>query len=428
MIDYKKFDMAKRKSQSDIITGIDIGSTSVRVAVGKIVSLNNSDPELQILGVSEVPSEGVSKGNIASIEESVSAISHALEQAEHMVGLPIEHAWVGISGTHITSQESRGVVAIAKSDGEIAEEDLERVVNAARTVATPLNYEILHVLPKSFCVDGQTGIKDPVGMTGVRLEVDTKIIQGQASNIKNITKTVYRTGIDIDDLVFSILACGDAVVSQRQKDLGTIVVNIGGSTTSLVVYEEGDIIHTKVLPVGSEHVTNDLAIGLRTSIDVADRLKIEYGHCIPHDINKKESINLSSVGADVSEEVSLKYISEIIEARMEEILEKVNIELESINRSGLLPAGVVFTGGGAKVSGLVELAKNKMGLPASLGYPLDISGLSDKVGDLSFTTAVGLVKWGANLQPGFNRPIFTSSGNTEKVITKLKSLFKSLVP
>lgn len=420
--------MAKRKVQSEIITGIDIGSTAIRVAVGKIVNLNNSDSELQILAVSEVVSEGVNKGNIASIEESVSAISHALEQAEHMIGLPIEHAWVSISGTHINSQESRGVVAIAKSDGEIAEEDLERVVNAAKTVATPLNYEILHVLPKSFCVDGQTGIKDPVGMTGVRLEVDTKIIQGQASNIKNITKTVYRTGIDIDDLVFSILACGDAVVSQRQKDLGVVVVNIGGSTTSLVVYEEGDIIHTKVLPVGSEHVTNDLAIGLRTSIDIAERLKMEYGHCVPQDINKKESINLSSVGADVNEEVSLRYVAEIIEARMEEILEKVDIELESIGRSGLLPAGVVFTGGGAKISGLVELAKHKLGLPASLGYSLDISGLSEKVGDLAFTTVVGLVKWGANLQQNFNNSIFKTGHNVEKASNKIKSWLKSLVP
>ncbi|HQL52987.1 MAG TPA: cell division protein FtsA [Candidatus Magasanikbacteria bacterium] len=420
--------MAKRKVQSEIITGIDIGSTAVRVAVGKIVNLNNSDSELQILAISEVNSEGVNKGNIASIEESVSAISHALEQAERMVGLPIEHAWVSISGTHINSQESKGVVAIAKSDGEIAEEDLERAVNAAKTVATPLNYEILHVLPKSFCVDGQTGIKDPVGMTGVRLEVDTKIIQGQASNIKNITKTVYRTGIDIDDLVFSILACGEAVVSQRQKDLGVAVVNIGGATTSLVVYEEGDIIHAKVLPVGSEHITNDLAIGLRTSIDVAEKLKIDYGHCVPQDINKKELIDLASVGADIKEEVSLRYVAEIIEARMEEILEKVDFELESIGRSGLLPAGVVFTGGGAKISGLIELAKNKLGLPASLGYSLDISGLSEKVGDLSFTTAVGLVKWGANLQSNFRNSIFKASRNVEKVGNKIKSWFKSLVP
>lgn len=420
--------MAKRKVQSEIITGIDIGSTAVRVAVGKIVNLNNSDSELQILAISEVNSEGVNKGNIASIEESVSAISHALEQAERMVGLPIEHAWVSISGTHINSQESKGVVAIAKSDGEIAEEDLERAVNAAKTVATPLNYEILHVLPKSFCVDGQTGIKDPVGMTGVRLEVDTKIIQGQASNIKNITKTVYRTGIDIDDLVFSILACGEAVVSQRQKDLGVVVVNIGGATTSLVVYEEGDIIHAKVLPVGSEHITNDLAIGLRTSIDVAEKLKIDYGHCVPQDINKKELIDLASVGADIKEEVSLRYVAEIIEARMEEILEKVDFELESIGRSGLLPAGVVFTGGGAKISGLIELAKNKLGLPASLGYSLDISGLSEKVGDLSFTTAVGLVKWGANLQSNFRNSIFKASRNVEKVGNKIKSWFKSLVP
>ena len=191
-------------------------------------------------------------------------------------------------------------------------------------------------------------------MTGVRLEVDTKIIQGQASNIKNITKTVYRTGIDIDDLVFSILACGEAVVSQRQKDLGVVVVNIGGATTSLVVYEEGDIIHAKVYQLVLKHITNDLAIGLRTSIDVAEKLKIDYGHCVPQDINKKELIDLASVGADIKEEVSLRYVAEIIEARMEEILEKVDFELESIGRSGLLPAGVVLSWR-TKISGLIEL-------------------------------------------------------------------------
>ncbi|HBU07557.1 MAG TPA: cell division protein FtsA [Candidatus Magasanikbacteria bacterium] len=418
--------MNRTKNKIELITGLDIGSTAVRIAIGQ-QSFGEKGVELQIVGAVEVPAEGINRGSISSIEECVSSISNALEQAERLVGVPIEHAWVGISGTHIESQESRGVVAVAKSNGEIAEEDVARAVEASRTVATPLNYEILHVLPRSFTVDGQTGIKDPVGMTGIRLEVETKIIQGVTQHIKNLTKAVYRTGIDIDDLVLSILAVGDTVVTSRQKDLGVAVVNIGGSTTSMIVYEEGDIIHTAVFPIGSEHITNDLAIGLRSPIDVAERIKIEYGACIPKNISKKEMVDLSSVGGGVNETVELKYIAEIIGARMEEILERINTELMKIGRSGLLPAGIVFTGGGAKLSGLIDLSKEKNRLPASLGYPIDLVSITDKVNNLSFATAIGLVKWGANInQRGRGRQSRIKS--VERVSGQVKNWFKSLVP
>ena len=205
--------MLKRKAQVELITGLDLGSHSVRLAVGKQTLLPGERENFQIIGLVEVPSEGIHKGVISSIEETVSAISHGLEKMEHLIGVPIEHAWVGVSGLQIVSQNSKGVVAVAKADGEIAAEDLERAIEASRAVATPLNYEILHVIPRMFTVDGQTGIKDPVGMTGVRLEVDTQIIEGQTSHIKNVTKAVYRTGIDIDDLVFSILAVGNTKTS-----------------------------------------------------------------------------------------------------------------------------------------------------------------------------------------------------------------------
>jgi cell division protein FtsA len=418
--------MVGNKNKIELITGLDIGSTAIRIAVGQL-TYGQHGQNLQIIGAVEVPSEGVNKGVVSSIEECVSSISNALEQVEHLVGVPIEHTWVGISGTHIESQESKGVVAAAKSNGEIGEEDVERAVEAARTVATPLNYEILHVLPRNFTVDGQTGIKDPIGMTGIRLEVETQIIQGVAQHIKNLTKAVYRTGIDIDDLVLSILAVGDAVVTSRQKELGVAVVNIGGATTSLVVYEEGDIIHTTVLPIGSEHVTNDLAIGLRSSIDVAERVKIEYGNCINKGLSKKEKMDLVSVGSDVSEQVELKYIAEIVGARMEEILEKINEELLKIGRAGLLPAGVVFTGGGSKISGLVDFTKEALGLPASLGYPMDLSSVTDKINDLSFSTAMALVNWGASMNGGGARKSRRLK-SVDKVSGQVKNWFKSLVP
>ena len=420
--------MVRKKTRVELITGLDIGSTTIRVAVGKLVMEGNDTADLQIVGLVEVPSEGISKGVVSSIEESVSSISNGLEKAERLIGVPVEHAWIGISGPHVTSLKNKGVVAIAKSDGEIEVEDIERAVEAARAIATPLNYEILHVIPRSFTVDGQTGIKDPVGMTGVRLEVDTQIIQGSSSHIKNLTKAVYRTGIDIDDLVMSVLAAGEAVTTPRQRDLGVCVANIGGSTTSVVVYEEGEILHTVVLPIGSEHVTNDLAIGLKSSIEVADRVKKEYGQCVVGGLTKKDAIDLASVGAEVNEEVSRKFVAEIIGARMEEILEKINKELAEVNRSQLLPAGIIFTGGGAKIPGLVDLSKSVLGLPSSLGYPINIKSVSDKINDLSFSTAVGLVKWGANLKQGSGKVSRLRIKSMEKVSEQVRNWFKSLVP
>ena len=334
-------------AEKDLITGLDIGSTAIRLAVGQIVG---EAEKIHIIGSAEVPAEGISKGIISSIEDAVSSISACLEKAERMVGSPIESAWVGISGSHIISQESRGVVAVARSDGEISEDDIERAIEAARTVATPPNYEILHVIPKSFTVDGQIGIKDPLGMTGVRLEVDTQIIQGLSSQIKNLTKAVYRPGVNIEDLVLSILATAEAVLTNRQKELGVAVINLGGSTTSLAVFEEGDVLHTAVLPIGSDHITSDIAIGLRISIDLAEKIKLEYGQATTAGTGKRDEVDIGELAGGESNFVSKKYITEISAARVEEIFDKIDVELKKIDKSGKLPAGIVLTGGGAKLT------------------------------------------------------------------------------
>ncbi|MFB6225787.1 MAG: cell division protein FtsA [Candidatus Paceibacteria bacterium] len=417
--------MLGKNSEQDIITGIDVGSTAIRVAVGQIDHQSDS-PSLKIIGAVEAPSEGISKGVVNSIEDTVSSISEALEKAERLIGIPIEDAWVGFSDKDIKTKESKGVIAVAKSDGEISHEDVDRAVEAARTVAPPLNYEMLHVIPRRYTVDGQEGIKDPVGMTGVRLEVKTKIIHGLTTHLNNISKAVYRTGIDINDLVLSVLAAGDVVTTEKQRDLGVAVVNIGGSITSLVVYENGDIIHTDTIPIGSEHITNDLAIGLRSSIDVAERAKINYGYCLPGEVDGEEKVDLSTVGAEESEMVSREYIAKIIQARTEEIFERVDDSLQDAQKSGLLPAGVVFTGGGAKLGGIEELAKDKLRLPASLGYPKGVSSITENANDLSFTTAIGLIKWGATLEEvessGIKFDLFSNS------FTRIKDLFKTLMP
>lgn len=419
--------MLFRKSKIELISGLDIGSSAVRLAVGQLVVDARGRETLQIIGASAAPSAGVERGVVTSIEELISVISQALEEAERTIGVPIEHTWVGLTGTGVLCEPSRGVISVAKADGEISAEDMARVVQAARTIAVPLNYDILHVIPRSFTVDGQTGIRDPVGMTGLRLEVETQIIHGVSSHLKNITKAVYRTGLDIDDIVLTGLATGEAVATPRQKELGVGVVNIGASTTSLVVYESGDVLHTAVLPIGSLHITNDLAIGLRTAIEVAERVKLNYGQCVPKQTSRQEKIDLGTLGGE-SETVSHKYVAEIIGARVGELLEKIDAELQRINRSGLLPAGVIFSGGGAKIGGLIELSKDILRLPATLGYPIDLPSVSTYSNDLAFASAIGLVKWGSRASGGGRSGRSPGSGSIKKAWQNLQRAGKWLLP
>lgn len=420
--------------KDNLITGLDIGTSAIRIVVGQI---NPSDNEFCVVAATEAQASGISKGMIVSIEDAVSSITSALEQAERIVGQPINHAYVGISGSHINTMPSRGVIAVSRADNEVTESDVERVIEAAQAVATPPNYEIVHVIPKIFTVDNQTGIKDPVGMSGVRLEVETQIIQGLSSQIKNLTKGVYRTGIEIDDLVLSVLANAESCLTKRQKDLGVALVNIGSSTTSLAVFEEGDILATHVLPIGSSHITNDIAIGLRTSLEVAEEVKLTYGQANPAALNNKEEISLSEFDVKESDTISLKYISEIIEARLQEIFDMVDKKLIEIERSGLLPAGIVLTGGGAKIPGLVELAKKEFRLPASLSLPENCNTVIDKVNDLSYTTASGLAIWGSeivkqNPSKSFNLQLprlkNISWQSLKQLPIKIKDLIKKILP
>lgn len=410
-----------------LITGLDIGSSMIRLVVGQ---RTRGEDRLKIIGAAEMPATGISKGVVISVEDAVSSISGVLERAERMVGQPIEHAWIGISGSHIIAQESRGVIAVSKADGEIRREDVDRVIDAARAVATPPNYEILHVIPKSFTVDSQTGIKDPIGMTGIRLEVETQIIQGLSAQIKNLTKCIYRTGLDIDDLVLAILAAAESVLTSRQKELGVIVVNLGGATTSLAVFEESDVLHTAVLPIGSSYVTNDIALGLKISIDTAEKIKIREGSALPQEFKKGDEVPFAELGGIEDGTFSKREVAEIIEARVEEIMERIDKELKKIGKSGMLPAGVVLTGAGAHLPGIVEVAKRVLRLPASLGYPQEVVSNLDKVSDLSFTTAVGLVVWGDQLHVrGGNRLLSLPRwGSDNKTVEHIRGWIKSLLP
>lgn len=419
--------MIKRNKRSELITGIDIGSTGIRVAVGECSFDARGNQSLQIIGAVEVPSAGIYRGAISSIEEAISSVSHALEQIQQLVGLRIEHSWIGIGGVDIKSQESRGVISVAKTDGEISTDDMLRVIESAQIVAPPLNYEIMHVIPRSFIVDGQTGIKDPVGMTGMRLEVNTQIIHGISSQLKNVNRTIYRAGINIDDIVLTIVAVGDVVTTKKQRELGAVVASIGGSTTSVIVYEEGDIIHTAILPIGSEHITHDLSLGLRISTDVAEKIKVKYGNCLPKTINKKDKITITNSSGD-KEDISLYLVSQIINARVVEILEKIDNELNLLGKSGLLPAGAVLTGGGANIKGLVDIGRSTLRLPVSLGYPIDVASITPKSNELVFAGAVGLVKWGTsiNYRGQSRKPLISNISN--KAWSGVRKIGKWLIP
>ncbi len=411
-------------NRSHTITGIDIGSSKIRIAVAKYD--DNSD-DFHIIGVAEHPSSGVINGSITNIEDVVSSISATLEKVERITGLPVEKAVIGVSGSQIKFSTSQGVIAVTKADGEIKDEDLDRVLEAAQAVATPPNYEILHVIPKSYKVDNQEDVKDPIGMNGVRLEVNAQIIMSLSSQIKTITKCIYRTGVDIQDLVFSTLADSESVLNREQKELGVILVNIGSATTGIAVFEEGNLLHTNVLPIGSAHITNDLAIGLRTSIKTAEKIKVEYATCLAENVRQRDNIDLSEIDPEEQKRtmVSKYEISKITQARVEEIFNMVGKELKKIERFGMLPAGVVLSGGGSKLNGIVELVKKELQLPVFLAKTKKVNTVVEQIYDLSYSNVLGLILWEDKNKAEVE---WSSAVNFGGIVTKIRKWLRSLMP
>ncbi|MCX6763598.1 MAG: cell division protein FtsA [Candidatus Moranbacteria bacterium] len=378
-------------SKGDTIVGIDVGSSNVRTVIVQVFP-NEEIP--RVIGVGVAPSIGIRKGVVSDIDEASRSINESVEQAERSSGIKIGRAIVSLGGSHINSQESKGVVAVGRADGEVEDSDIERVINAAQAISVPPNKEIIHIIPRSYSLDDQKEIKDPLGMNGVRLEVDAMIIEGSTPFIKNLGKCFEQSKIDVEEFILAPLAGSRAALNKRQKELGVVLIDIGGGTTSLAVYEENELLHAIILPIGGNHITNDIAIGLRTSIEIAEKVKIEYGSALPREIGKKEEVNLAEIDKNEEGIVSRYHIAEIIEARLEEIFSMVNLELRSIGKEKLLPAGAVIVGGSAKITGVVDMAKQTLGLPAQTGFPAPLGGLVDKVDEPSFVTAVGLILWG----------------------------------
>jgi len=413
--------------KEQIFVGLDVGSSAIRVVIGKQES---EIGQPSIIGVGEAPSNGIRRGVIVDIDEAVSSISEALEKAERMTGLSIDHAVVSVGGAHISSQESHGVVAVARADGEVTENDVVRVVDASQAISIPSNREILHVIPKTFTVDGQKGIKDPVGMSGIRLEVDSHIIQGSIPFIKNLTKCIMQAGLEIDDLVLAPLAASQAVLSKKQKELGVVVIDLGGGTTGMVVFEEADLVMSNILPVGAMHITNDLAIGLRTSVDTAEKLKLQYAFAEAREVKKDVEIDLNKIDKQEDGTVSTKHVAEIVEARLEEIFSLVNKELKRVNKDGQLPAGAILVGGGAKLPGVVELAKKELRLPVVLGVPGSVNTVIDRVNDPSYATAIGLVMWANEYLLGSSHTVnkFAKKVLENDAVNRMRKWFKSFLP
>jgi cell division protein FtsA len=408
-----------------ILTSLDLGSNSVRIVMAERLS----EGKLKVIGAAETPSRGISRGSINSLEDAVSCVSETIEKCERMTGLRIAQMIVGMSGTHIKTINSKGVVAVAKANEQVEESDINRAVEVAENTVTLPNYEILNVLPISYNLDDQKNIKEPQGMSGVRLEVETQVIMAMSSQVKNLTKCIYRTGIDIEQIVFSILATAEAVLTAKQKEIGVAVINLGAATTSLAVFEEGNILHAAILPIGAGHITNDLAIGLKTSVDVAEAVKLDNGQALAEGLAKRDEVDLSKYSEEEKKGsyVYKKDIAEICEARLEEIFDMVNNELKKIGRNGKLPGGVILTGGGAKLPLIIDLAKRVFNLPVFLGLPLEANFPIDKLNDPQYTTALGLVIWGNKHLEGSDG-LFNNLSFLRRPGERLKKWLRSLWP
>ena len=379
-------------AKEQIICGLDIGTTKVRAVV---FQKRRGVDSPSVIGVGQTQSFGVKKGAVVDVEEVSECVVKAIDDAEKSSGKNIESVFVNLSGPHISARSSKGVVAVSRADQEISKEDKLRVLRTTEAISIPSNRKIVHVIPREFIVDGEGGIKDPLGMKGVRLEVNALVVDCSIPVISNLQKALDEAGIDIEEMIVSPLASSRSVLSKRQKELGVVVLDIGGGTSNVSVFEDGSIIHAAVLPVGASHITNDIAIGLRTEIDIAEKVKLEYGTADFKGVNKKEMINLADLGFEDGGSVSRRHISEIIHARLDEIFELTEKELKKVSKQGLLPGGIVLVGGGAKMPHIVEVARERLKLPVQVGVPGEgLDGILDQITDPEYASAVGLALWG----------------------------------
>lgn len=390
-----------------IISGLDIGTTKICAIIAEVTD----DDQIDIIGIGLSPSHGLRKGIVVDIDEASKAIQEAIEKAERMAGIKIDSAYVGIAGSHISSINSHGVVAVTGEKKEIKASDIQRVMEAAQIIPLSAEEEIIHVLAREFIVDGCKGIKDPLGMSGVRLEVETHIVTGSATSIQNLIKSVMGMGLEVNDIVLEPLASSKSVLTEDEKELGVALADIGGGTSDVVVFHEGSISYTSVLPVGGNHVSNDIAVGLRTPISEAEKIKIKYGSTKIDEVEEDEYIEVLSASGKIKNKVPRKVLCEVIEPRVQEMFNLVKKELNEAGPRDLIPAGLVITGGASLLEGTSRLAAEVLDLPVRKGEPDRVNGISDaienpvyiqkgdKVPRAIFSTAVGLIEYGLDHAP-----------------------------
>lgn len=434
-------------ARGNVIAGIDVGTDKVCTI---ITSVSNESKKLHVIGVSSHPSSGIRKSQIVDLEDTINAITESVESAERMAGYTVSNAFVSISGANIKSQNSKGVVAVSEPEGEISNEDIDRVIEAARALSLPSSEEIMHVIPREFKVDSQSGIKDPLGMTGVRLESEVHVITGSSTAMKNIIKCIGEVGINVKSLVFSGLASSYSTLTETEKELGVVLIDIGAGSTSISIYVEGALSYSSVIPIGAKNITNDLAIGMRISLTSAEKIKlmlskqpqkISFEGKSSQEITRKkkelDTIDLSKLG--LKEEIKTTsrktLVDGIIKPRLVEIFTLIGKEIKESGFAGLTPAGVVITGGGAETVGMVDTCKRVLSMPARVGKPSGLSGLNDEIQAPAYSTATGLILYGSTHEGGTSSKlslpklpkIFTNLP-IKNITNKIGGFIKSLLP
>ncbi len=406
-------------AKPELIVGLDVGTTKICAVVGEI-----TDSGVDIVGIGTSPSTGLRKGVVVNIEQTVQSIKKALEDAELMAGCDIRSVYAGIAGSHIKGFNSHGVIAV--KGGEVGPKDVERVIDAAKAVAIPLDREVIHILPQEFIVDDQRGIADPLGMAGVRLEVKVHIVTGAVTSAQNIVRSCHRSGLDVDDIALEALASAKAVLTEEEREIGVALVDLGGGTSDIAVFSDDSIKYTGVLPLAGANLTNDIAFGLRTPMASAEKIKIKYGCALADLVHSDETIEVPSVGGREPRLLSRQILAEICEPRVEEILGLVDQELIRSNCKNLIGAGVVLTGGTSLIQGIEELGEQIFNLPTRIGYPRNIGGLRDVVNSPVYATAVGLLLYGAE-KHGMEQKLRIRDSNVfNRILSRMRKWYSDI--
>lgn len=424
-------------AKSNIISAIDIGSSKITTLVAQVnYDQITGDPSVNIIGVASTSSRGIKKGQIVDIEEAVEATIESVEASERMAGFNLDRAFISVGGGHVASQNSSGVVAISNPENEINEEDVDRVIEAARAVSLPSSREIIHVIPREYIVDGEPGVRDPVGMTGVRLEVDTHLVTASSPALKNLTKTVNDVGVEIEEAVFSGLASSYATVTDTEKELGCVLLDIGSGTTTIAAFVEGALAYSSAIPIGARNVTNDLAIGLRVSLDAAEKIKLDLVDDKPYKDQSKKDKQIEipdENGGEIKSVQKRTLIEGIIRPRLNEIFSMVKMDLDRSNIINRIPSGAIITGGGSLTVGVADASKKVLGLPVRLASPEGVGGLTDDIMEAQFSTAIGLILYGVkNTYLYAGKPVGGTGKNIQlpnkAIFSKLVSTIKDLLP